>query len=103
MSDEEQGLGYTSGGGLAFKPLRHLVQLDAWADFQHCDDIMQPDDDGDVLMSGIVREPQLSETTVRILIALTADPADVVRVLRKQLAWFEKDHRRLTGRDVPPW
>ena len=55
------------------------------------DDIMVPDDDGDVVMSGRTREPQRSGTTVRILVAAEAEHDDVVRVLRKQLEWLESD------------
>jgi hypothetical protein len=75
------------------KPLRDFIQLDGWADAAHkkCDSIMLCDDDGDILMRGQTREPQRSGTTVRILVAAGADPADVLRILRKQLAWLERD------------
>jgi len=73
------------------KPLRDFLQIDGWANIEPGDDIMDPDVDGDVILSGKRRDPQSSGTTVRILIADGADRDDVVRILRKQLAWFERD------------
>jgi hypothetical protein len=70
------------------KPMRDFYQVDGWANVEG-DYIMVPDDDGDVLMSGRKLEPQNSGTTVRIWIAAEADRADVLRILRKQLAWVE--------------
>jgi hypothetical protein len=72
------------------KPLRDFIQIDGWANIEPGDPIMVPDDDGDVLMSGRTREPQSSGTTVRIYIADGADRDDVLRIIRKQLDWFER-------------
>lgn len=86
------------------KPIRRFMQLDAWANYPRGDCFMVPDDDGDVLMGGSVREPQRSGTTVRIHIAAEADRQDVIRILRKQLAWYERgDIERDLLDDEPPF
>jgi hypothetical protein len=72
------------------KPLRDFVQIDGWANMEPGDDIMVPDDDGDVLTSSRQWEPQNSGSTVRIYIDATAKRDDVLRIIRKQLAWFEE-------------
>ena len=72
------------------KPLRDFIQIDGWADMEPGDYVMVPDDDGDVLMSVRHWEPQRSGTTVRIHIDATAQRDDVLRIIRKQLAWFEE-------------
>jgi hypothetical protein len=71
------------------KPLRNFIQVDGWANQKPGDYMMVPDADGDVLMMGDVREPQASGTTVRIHIAADAERSDVLRIIRKQLAWLE--------------
>lgn len=71
------------------KPLRDFIQVDGWANHPRGDSVMVPDDDGDVLMSGRNRERQRSGTTVRIQIAANAERDDVLRIIRKQLAWIE--------------
>jgi hypothetical protein len=73
------------------KPLRDFIQIDGWAVMGHLVDYMMvPDDDGDVLMICRQWEPQRSGTTVRIHIDATAERDDVLRIIRKQLAWFEE-------------
>jgi hypothetical protein len=71
------------------KPMRDFVQMDGWANMPG-DGIMTSDDDDDALTCLRTREPQRSGTTVRILIAADAKRDDVVRIIRKQLAWFER-------------
>jgi hypothetical protein len=74
------------------KPMRKFIQLDGWANqHEYTDDLMRSDDEGDTCTAGPVWEPQRSATTVRVLIAADADPADAVRVLRKLLAWAEHE------------
>jgi hypothetical protein len=82
------------------KPLRDFIQLDGWANVAPGDPIMVPDPDGDVVFcGGRTREPQRSATTVRIYIAASAERDDVLRIIRKQLAWCERG----VGHDDPPW
>jgi hypothetical protein len=81
------------------KPLRDFIQLDGWANEEPGDPFMVPDSDGDVTMCCRTREPQRSGTTVRIYIAADAERDEVLRIIRKQLAWFE---RRL-GLDDTAW
>jgi hypothetical protein len=73
------------------KPVRDFIQIDGYANEPGGDSIMVPDIDGDVLTAGACRELQSSATTVRICIASGADRADVVRIIRKQLAWIERE------------
>ncbi|MGD9619819.1 MAG: hypothetical protein AB7G47_04640 [Mycolicibacterium sp.] len=72
------------------KPIRDFLQLDGWANREPGDAVMVPDDDGDVLMGGFRQEPQRSGTTVRIWVAEGAERDDVVRIIHKQLAWYEE-------------
>ena len=71
------------------KPLRDFYQVDGWANVEPGDPIMNPDGHGDVMFSSRKWEPQRSDTTVRIYIAAEAERDDVLRILRKQLAWIE--------------
>ena len=73
------------------KPMRKFHQLDGWAKHGHGDDIMVPDDDGDVLMCGGGTDRQNSGTTVRIMVDPAADREDVLRVLHKLTAWYESE------------
>ncbi len=86
--NEEEGLGYTAGGELVFKPIRDFIQFDGFAGAQgDC----YSDEDGDGMFSGLTREPQLSGTTVRILVAADANHDDVVRILRKYLECIKRN------------
>jgi hypothetical protein len=87
------------------KPLRDFVQLDGWADGTHkmCDSIMRCDDDGDILMGGTTREPQQSGTTVRVYIEAGARLDDVLRIIRKQLEWLERDGLSIGMAEEPAW
>lgn len=105
VAPSPEGLGYDSYGKLVFKPVRQFFQVDGWANVEPGDCVMVPDSDGDVLMGGRTKEPQRSETTVRILIAADAKRDDVLRIIRKQLQWCERDNGILdrsndTGSDL---
>lgn len=88
-AESQEGLGYDMHGELVVKPVREFIQVDGWANIESGDYIMVPDYDGDVLACGRTREPQRSDTTVRILIASDAKHDDVLRIIRKQLEWCE--------------
>jgi hypothetical protein len=76
-------------------PMRDFIQFDGWANHgppnDHSDVAFRTDDDGDVCLAGKRRDPQRSGTTIRIQIADGADPADVLRVLRKLVDWIERN------------
>jgi len=82
------GIGYNGSGAVVTKPMRTMIQFDVFAG-QHGD--CYSDGDGDGVFSGLTREPQLSGSDVRVLIQVGANPADVVRGLKKVLAWIERD------------
>lgn len=84
------------------KPVRRFLQLDGWADFGPGDYVMKPDDDGDVRMAGMVKDRQISGTTVRIWVDPEADPAAVLRVLEKQVEWYREGHEGLLHMDDTP-
>jgi len=76
------------------KPIRKFFQLDAWAGEDAAGvagNVFTLDGDGDLTLAGIVNDPHRSGTTVRVMVADQAAPADVIRVLRKLLAWVERD------------
>ena len=73
------------------KQLRNCIQLDGWANFRDGDSFMVPDKDCDVLIISATEEPQRSDATVRTYVAAEAEREDVLRILRKQLAWYERN------------
>ena len=69
------------------KPMRDFIQLDGFiAPGDSTSDV-----DGDGIFGGRTREPQHSGATVLVFVADDANHDDVVRILRKQLDWIERD------------
>lgn len=85
------------------KPLRDFFQFDGWANEEPGDPITVPDGDGDVLFSGRVREPQNSDTTVRIFVKVGAEVGDVLRIIRKMTERLDETMAFLTHPALPPF
>ncbi len=70
--------------------VRRFYQYDGFLLPDGGDDILIPDDDGDVLSAGVTFELNASEQPVRVWVHESTAPADAVRLLRKVAAWIER-------------
>jgi hypothetical protein len=80
----------------ARKPVRCFLQVDGWEDEHSGDPVVNPDEEGHVLMSGMRYQLRNTDFPMRVQIYEGSDKEAVLTLLSKAHTWLERGWEKLT-------